>query len=234
MYTRLLEADLRGKNVLVAGCGLGEDAIRLARMGAHVSGFDLSPDMLAVAAELARREGVNVAFDRMPAERLGYDDGVFDCIVARDILHHVDITPAMRELARVAAAGALFVANEVYSHSFTDRIRRTRLVTRRLYPRLVDHVYQGAKPYITEDERKLNQSDLRLIQAHLTDWRCEYFSCLVMRLVPPTWTNTAKFDRLMLKALGPAAGLLAGRVILTGYMSAGRKAAGGMVTRPFA
>jgi ubiquinone/menaquinone biosynthesis C-methylase UbiE len=217
MYTRLLKADLRGKNVLVAGCGFGEDAIRLARMGARVFAFDLSPDMLAVARELARREGADVAFSQMPAERLDYADGFADCIVVRDILHHADITPAMRELARVAAKGAMFVANEVYSHSFTNMVRYSSLVMRRLYPRMVGYVYGGDKPYITEDERKLNEADIRRIRAHLTNSRCEYFSCLVTRVVPPTWTTLAKCDRLLLKALGPSASLLASRILLTGY-----------------
>jgi ubiquinone/menaquinone biosynthesis C-methylase UbiE len=224
MYTRLLKADLRGKNVLVPGCGFGEDAVRLARMGARVFAFDLSPDMLAVARELTRREGADVAFSQMPAERLDYADGFADCIVVRDVLHHVDITPAMRELTRVAAPGAMFLANEVYSHSFTDRIRYSWLVISRLYPQMVDYVYGGAKPYITADERKLNEADIRQVQTHLTNWRCEYFSCLVTRLLPPTWTTLAKCDRLMLKALGPAAGLLAGRVLLTGHIGKPRAA----------
>lgn len=216
MYSLLLRADLRGKRVLVVGCGLGQDAIRLARLGARVWAFDLSPDMLAVAGELAQREQVQVVFDRMPAEQLGYEDGAFDCIVARDILHHVDIPRAMAQLARVAADGALFIANEVYCHSALDRIRRSGLVVRHLYPRLVASIYQGAAPYITPDERKCNQHDLRLLRAALASGRCEYFSCFISRLLPPTWTTAAKLDRLLLKALGPAAGLLGSRVLLSG------------------
>jgi ubiquinone/menaquinone biosynthesis C-methylase UbiE len=216
MYGILLKAHLAGRRVLVAGCGLGEDAIRLSRLGAQTWAFDLSPDMLAGAAALARREEAAVTFDRLPAERLSYADSRFDCIVIRDILHHVDIPAAMAELTRVAAEGALFVINEVYSHSLLERIRRTRLVTRRLYPRLAGHIYQGAAPYITPDERKLNQHDLRYLRARLKNARCQYFSCFITRLLAPSWTTAAKLDRRFLQSLGPAGRLLASRLLLSG------------------
>ncbi len=218
MYDLLLKSGLRGRKVLVAGCGLGEDAIRLARLGAQTWAFDLSPDMLAGARELARRENVPVTFDLMPAERLDYPDGTFDCIVLRDILHHVDLPRAMDELTRVAAEAALFVINEVYTHTFLDRIRHTGLVARGLYPRLVGRIYQGNKPYITPDERKLNQHDLLYIRARLTDCRCEYFGCFTNRLIAPTWMAAAKIDRLLLKAVGSAGSLLAGRLLLSGVI----------------
>src|SRR5690242_1326450 len=42
-YDRLLVRDLRGKQVLVPGCGFGDDAIRLTKLGAKVFAFDISP-----------------------------------------------------------------------------------------------------------------------------------------------------------------------------------------------
>jgi len=218
MYTHLMKADLRGRKVLVAGCGFGADAVRLARMGACVYAFDLSPDVLDIARTTARAEGVDVVFAEMPAENLHYPGGVFDCIVARDILHHVRIDRTMAELKRVAAAGAMFVANEVYSHSLADKVRHSRVVTDHLYPRMVEYVYDNQKPYITDDERKLDQRDIRRIRAVLSESRCEYFSFFVTRLVPPRFTQLAKMDRLVLKMLGSAGGVLAGRVLLTGRM----------------
>src|SRR5215470_16283715 len=126
MYAHLIALDLRDKRVLVAGCGYGDDALRLAKLGAHVYAFDLSPESLSLAARLARRERLNIAFDELPAESLTYASNFFDCIVARDILHHVDIPRAMQEICRVAKSGAILVVNEVYSHSFADRIRYSR------------------------------------------------------------------------------------------------------------
>ncbi len=44
LYDRIIAAapDIKGKRVLVPGCGFGEDCIRLAALGADVHGIDLS------------------------------------------------------------------------------------------------------------------------------------------------------------------------------------------------
>ena len=49
---------VRGKAVLDYGCGHGMAAVVLARAGAAVTGFDLSPGYVAEAAERARANGV--------------------------------------------------------------------------------------------------------------------------------------------------------------------------------
>ena len=106
---------------------------------------------------LADREGLNVSFEEMPAEMLRYDDNFFDFVIARDILHHVDIPLTMGEIIRVSKPNALLVVNEIYSHSFTNRIRHSAVVTKILYPRMQRIIYGEGKPYITQDERKLSE-----------------------------------------------------------------------------
>ncbi len=78
MYAHLVRLEMAGKTVLVVGCGYGKDALRLAKLGATVHAFDLSPDLLSIARALAKREGLRVFFDEMPAESLTYDDNCFD------------------------------------------------------------------------------------------------------------------------------------------------------------
>ena len=62
MYDILLAKDLRNKTALVVGCGSGTDAIYLAKLGARVHAFDLSPDMISLAEFQAAREAVDVEF----------------------------------------------------------------------------------------------------------------------------------------------------------------------------
>ena len=216
MYAYLVACDLKDKRVLVVGCGFGDDALRLAKLGAQVSAFDLSADSLFLAKKLANREGLNVSFEQMPAEMLRYDDNFFDCVIARDILHHVDIPLTMSEIVRVSKPNALLVVNEIYSHSFMDRIRHLAIVRRILYPRMQRMIYGEGKPYITQDERKLNEVDIREIEKplHARDLD-KHFNLLVTRIVPDRFEFLAKIDRLLLVILKPFARFLSGRILFS-------------------
>ena len=215
MYTWLCAQDLKGMRVLVVGCGFGDDAIRIAKLGAVVSAFDLSPDSVAIARAIAEREKIEVEFSEMPAEKLSYPDASFDMIVARDILHHVDIPQTMRELARVARPGATFLVNEIYSHSVTEVVRRSNLVAKFIYPRMQKLIYGTTTPYITEDERKLSEADLALITAQLdAPSMRKYFNFLVTRVIPDRIEVAAKLDRALLRVVGELGAVLAGRVLL--------------------
>ena len=57
-YDRLVRPVEAGHRVLDVGCGTGALALRAARRGARVRGIDVSPEMLEIAAERARRAGV--------------------------------------------------------------------------------------------------------------------------------------------------------------------------------
>lgn len=220
MYAYLCGLNLKGKRVLVVGCGFGDDALRLAKLGADVYAFDLSPDSLSIAKALADREELVISFEEMPAEALRYESDFFDFILARDILHHVDIPCAMREICRVAKPGALFIVNEIYSHTLTDRIRHSVLVEKILYPQLQRFIYGAGKPYITKDERKLTELDIQAIKMPLQTLAFKkYFNFLVTRILPDRYVALSKVDRVLLIMLKPLGHLLAGRILFSGHIS---------------
>ncbi len=97
-----LPADLTGRRVLDAGCGTGTVAVELARRGAEVVAVDLSPTLVALAAE------------RLPAELAGrvrfaagdmLDDalGRLDHVLAMDSLIHYEAPDLVGSLRRLAA-----------------------------------------------------------------------------------------------------------------------------------
>ena len=59
----------RVRRVLVAACGTGSAAAELARRGLEVTGFDLSPSMVAVAATKLREGGPGDRRDGPPVDR---------------------------------------------------------------------------------------------------------------------------------------------------------------------
>jgi len=219
IWTFLMRLQLDGKAVLIVGCGSGVDALRFAKRGAVVSACDLSPEMMAHGVKLAQEDGLSVKFEQMPCEKMIYPDGTFDIIFCRDILHHVDIPVAMKEITRVAKPGALLVVDEIYSHSVTNWIRRSWVVERFIYPMLRKAIYTGKVFYITQDEQKMTEHDIDLVKRYIgTVLYQKYFNFFVTRFVPDTIVALAKADRACLYLLGPIGRYLGGRVAFAGHL----------------
>ena len=217
LYDRLLAAGLAGRRVLVPGCGFGADLIRLRRLGAEVSGFDISTEVIDIAARRAERLGVRgIDFRVMTAERLDYPDDSFDAVVFVDVCHHVDIPAAMREVRRVLRPGGQVFGNELYTHSSLQRVRESGLVARSIYPRMKRWIYGTDTPYITEDEHKINEHEFRIVRDSLLHCEADYFGIFVGRLFPDRFFRAARMDRALIRAMGSLGPLLGGRVVFQG------------------
>ena len=75
----------RTLDILDAGTGTGYFAILLAKEGHRVTGIDLTPSMLAEAAETAAEFGAEVTFARMDVQAAQFPDGSFDAVVSRNV-----------------------------------------------------------------------------------------------------------------------------------------------------
>ncbi|QDU19685.1 class I SAM-dependent methyltransferase [Urbifossiella limnaea] len=101
--------DLRGTRALDYGCGHGMAAVVLARAGADVTAFDLSPGYVGEARERLRANGVSGTVVVADGEELPFPDRSFDAVWGNAILHHLDLAKAGRELARVMKPGGVAV-----------------------------------------------------------------------------------------------------------------------------
>jgi SAM-dependent methyltransferase len=72
-----------GDRVLDVACGTGVVAVTAARLGAFVTGLDLTPELLAIARDNARIAGVQVDFHEGDCERLPFDAAGFDVVVSQ-------------------------------------------------------------------------------------------------------------------------------------------------------
>ena len=99
--------DLRGKQIVEYGCGLGKLTVLLARSGAHVSAFDLSDRSVAYARKRAAIVGVEdrITFNVTAGESLPYANASFDLAFGKAVLHHLEAAPAAKELARILKPG---------------------------------------------------------------------------------------------------------------------------------
>ncbi|MBW8784292.1 MAG: class I SAM-dependent methyltransferase [Novosphingobium sp.] len=221
LYDRIIAASPAGKRVLVPGSGFGDDAIRLALLGARVSAFDLSPESVAIARERAERAGCEIDFRVAPAEALAaYDDGTFDMVVFVDILHHVEIAATLREVVRVTRDGGLVLGDELYTHSLLQRVRESVPIARVAYPLLRRWIYGRGEPYITPDEHKIDEAELALVLGALEAPQLEWFGLVEGRLFPSRMVWASRVDRAAMRIAGRAAARLASRVVFSGTIRA--------------
>jgi SAM-dependent methyltransferase/ADP-ribose pyrophosphatase YjhB (NUDIX family) len=106
--------EVRGKRVLVLGCGGGQDVVALSRMGAVAVGIDLSAKQIEYARKYADRHraenaSANASFVEGTMEDLSrFDDESFDLAVSIHALGFVeDAASAFAEAARVLKAGGV-------------------------------------------------------------------------------------------------------------------------------
>lgn len=108
--TMALVGDVHGLAVLDAGCGPGICSEHLARQGASVHAFDVTPEMVELARKRCEGLNVDVVEGDLSAPLSWLADSTFDtvlCSLAFDYLE--DLRPALREFRRVAKPGASLV-----------------------------------------------------------------------------------------------------------------------------
>ncbi len=103
-----LQPHLASLRILDVGCATGRLLVRLAEAGAtRISGVDLAPRILDVAAEKLSKTGIPVDLRAADAEdRLPWSDESFDVVTLTWVLHHF-FRPmdALAEIRRVLCGG---------------------------------------------------------------------------------------------------------------------------------
>lgn len=100
--------------VLDVATGTGFTALAFALLVAEVTGADLSPGMLAQAANRATEQGItNVSWVEAPAENMPFRDATFDLVTVRIAPHHfTDVPVFLSETRRVLKPGGMFLLGD--------------------------------------------------------------------------------------------------------------------------
>ncbi|QEL16522.1 class I SAM-dependent methyltransferase [Limnoglobus roseus] len=181
--------DLRGKRVLDFGCGHGMAAVVMARAGACVDAFDLSPGYVAETKRRADANGVRVNAVVANGEELPYSDATFDAVWGCAILHHLDLPKAAAELHRVLKPGGVAIFCEPWGGN------PLLSFARRFLP------YPGKQR--TPDERPLVKADLVPLRAAFPGLTVQGFQFLEMirRVSPKAGRLLRGTDRVLIRTV---------------------------------
>jgi 2-polyprenyl-3-methyl-5-hydroxy-6-metoxy-1,4-benzoquinol methylase len=147
------------QRLLDFGCGPGAYSLIFAKVGFDVYGFDISPNNVILAQQRAKDYGFDARthFSTGVGEHLDYPTESFDVVIGVDILHHVNIEPCIKETLRVLRRGGVAIFKEPVEVPIFDPIRNSAF-GKWLVPK-----HASFERHITEDERKLSPSDLKMI-----------------------------------------------------------------------
>jgi len=100
-----------GDRVLDVGCGPGRLSLTLAELTGHVTGIDLTPEMLAQAkAQQAERGIENVEWLQGDILPMPFENEKFTLVVTQATFHHfADPAAVLKEMIRVCATGGRIV-----------------------------------------------------------------------------------------------------------------------------
>jgi SAM-dependent methyltransferase len=166
-YKEVIEAGCSGRQVLEYGCGKGSSAFDLARLGAQVTGIDISPIAIEAAAEAAAAAELDVRFAQMNAERLEFPADSFDVICGASILHHLDLATASAQIARCLRPGGTAAFVEPLGHN----------------PAI--NLYRWLTPQLrTPDEHPLRMADFDVFRRHFSVVDVDHFGLTSLAAYP--------------------------------------------------
>jgi 2-polyprenyl-3-methyl-5-hydroxy-6-metoxy-1,4-benzoquinol methylase len=181
--------NIRGKNLLDVGCGLGEASVYFASLGANVTSSDLSKGMLDKTCQLAQFNHVQVNPHISDAEDLRLpDDAQFDIIYMGNLLHHVDIDATLSRIKRHLTPNGMIVSWDPLAYN--PAINIYRLI---------------ATDVRTADEHPLKWADIRLFRKHFKHVETRYFWLttliifLIMALVQRRNPNKERFWKIVVQ-----------------------------------
>lgn len=183
-----LLGDVAGKTILNVGCGEGGTCVLLAKLGARVTGIDISKGAIRVARQRAKTNGVQCDFIVGPIETASFPHK-FDIVLVEALLHHV-----IHDLSNVVA-GLVKTCN--------GRIVMSEPIN--LCPALRSLRLKLGTPDATPDERPLEPAEFSVLRRNIPTLHVRHFRVLTrfgsLVLHGKTYENAGWLPRMAYDAL---------------------------------
>ena len=178
-----------GSSLVELGCGSGWMTRLAARHGVHAEGYDISPDMIAIAREEAAREGLDVVFEAGDYEQLDLGRRFGACLIY-DALHHSERPELVLAAAHRALepGGRILVAEPNWKQRYQGRGASDTYGTTELgySPRRLKRLLREAG--FTE-VRRFHNTRKRLFSNAPRDVAAHVAEPIAYRALGPFWTQ---------------------------------------------
>lgn len=135
IFNFVLSAYIKSKNtkpdtIIELACGTGNFAIQAAKQGYRVTGVDISDEMLRIAKDKSRKQGLLVTFINQDISRLKLKEKYELAVCCYDGINHITDEDKLRDVfvnvSRCLLPGGLFIfdVNSAYkfSHIYSDNV----------------------------------------------------------------------------------------------------------------
>jgi SAM-dependent methyltransferase len=178
-----------GSSMVELGCGSGWMTRFAARHGVRAEGYDISPEMIGIAQELAREEGLDVHFEVGDMEQLDLGRRFNTCLIYQS-LHHTPRADLVLQAAHRALApgGRLLLSEPNWKHRFEGRQAASEYgVTDLGYtPHKLKRLLRAAG---FTHIRRFHNNRKRLYSNALPDIAAHLAEPLAYRALAPFWTQ---------------------------------------------
>jgi 2-polyprenyl-3-methyl-5-hydroxy-6-metoxy-1,4-benzoquinol methylase len=166
-YTDTISEICQGKELLEYGCGRGERSRKWVRLGAEVTGIDISSEGIRKARKRSSNGDYRANYFVMDAANTTFDGSTFDIVVGSGIIHHLDLRESYQELSRILKKNGHIVFSEPLGSN------------------PVINLYRALTPKMrTEDEHPLREKDIKLLSEYFHNVEAEYFTLFTLLAVP--------------------------------------------------
>lgn len=102
----------KNQKILDLACGYGRFTIPLASKGYNIQGLDISPELIAKAKDVSKKEKIDINFQIGDMRQLPYENNSFDSIICMwsaflELSEEEDQLKAMQEMIRIIKRGGL-------------------------------------------------------------------------------------------------------------------------------
>jgi SAM-dependent methyltransferase len=183
-----LLGEVKGKRILDAGCGDGYLSRKLARLGAQVTGVEISERMLAYARQEQEHEPLEISYHLASCSSLSFlPDSAFDVVLTNNVIQDLaDYQEAFREFCRLLRPGGTYLHIANHPCFMTPVWGWVRDEEGRRLHRKVDHYFQRG-PFLCPWGAKSGMEPTVYWHRTLSDIMNELISCgfQIARVIEP-------------------------------------------------